>query len=97
MMPFLAMLQGAGGAAGAAGGGAAGGMMGRLGQAIGTKGAGMIQPSNKNIGMQYANMGLTPPPLPDVMTMLTGLQNLTQQQGGSRNLPTFINMIRGGQ
>lgn len=89
MFDFMSMLGG-----GKSGGGGQSG--GRLGEAVGTKGSTMIQPSSNKIGMQYANMGLTPPDIPNMMNMLAGLQQLTQQQGGPKDLPTFLNMIRGG-
>lgn len=84
MLNFLSMLQGAGGS--------------RLGQAMGTQGAQRTQGADKNIGMQYANMGLQAPQLPDVMSMLGGLSNLTQPQQNQRALPItqLLNMMRGG-
>jgi hypothetical protein len=110
MIPFLALLQGAGGAAsalggagGAAGAGSAGaggmGGMGRLGQAIGTQGAGRTEKSDKKMGLQFANAGLEPPQVPNMMNMLQGAMSMTQQQGGSRGLPVtqLMNMLRGGQ
>ena len=103
MLPmFFSMLQGLGGAskaAGAAGGAAqAGGGADRFGQLIGTKGNSFIQPSNKNIGMQYANMGLNAPEVPNMLAMLNGMQNQTRA-GGPRNLPVYdiLSMLRGGQ
>lgn len=83
MLNFLSMLQGAGGS--------------RLGQAMGTQGAQRTKGADK-IGMQYANMGLQAPQLPDVMSMLGGLSNLTQTQQNQRALPItqLINMMRGG-
>lgn len=75
-------------------------MSGMLGQIMGAKGGNMIQKSDKNIGMQYANAGLQAPQL-NVMGMLQGLQQQQTGQGqqgyGARNLPTFLNMLRGGQ
>ena len=93
MLQFLAMLKGANGAAGSAGGSD----NSRLGQAIGAKGAQMIQPSDK-IGMQYANMGLTPPEVPNMMNMLAGMNNLTSQ-GGPRNIQIYdiMRMLQGGR
>ena len=90
MLQFLEMLKGAAGSAG-------GSDNSRLGQAIGTKGAQMIQPSKK-IGMQYANMGLTPPEVPDMMNMLAGMNNLTSQ-GGPRNIQIYdiMRMLQGGR
>ena len=93
MLQFLSMLKGAAGSAGSAGGSG----NSRLGQAIGTKGAQMIQPSDK-IGMQYANMGLTPPEVPNMMNMLAGMNNLTSQ-GGPRNIQIYdiMRMLQGGR
>ena len=90
MLQFLSMLKGAAGSAGGSGNS-------RLGQAIGTKGAQMIQPSDK-IGMQYANMGLTPPEVPNMMNMLAGMNNLTSQ-GGPRNIQIYdiMRMLQGGR
>ena len=90
MLQFLSMLKGAAGSAGGSGNG-------RLGQAIGTKGSQMIKPSEK-IGMQYVNMGLTPPEVPNMMNMLAGMNNLTSQ-GGPRNIQIYdiMRMLQGGQ
>ena len=92
MLPFLAMLKGAAGSAGAGGSDDS-----RLGQAIGTKGSQMIKPSDK-IGMQYVNMGLTPPDVPNMMAMLSGMNNLTSQ-GGPRNIQIYdiMRMLQGGR
>ena len=93
MLQFLSMLKGAAGSAGSSGGSG----NSRLGQAIGTKGAQMIQPSDK-IGMQYVNMGLTPPEVPNMMNMLSGMNNLTSQ-GGPRNIQIYdiMRMLQGGR
>lgn len=93
MLQFLSMLKGAAGSAGSAGGSS----NSRLGQAIGTKGSQMIQPSDK-IGMQYVNMGLTPPEVPNMMNMLAGMNNLTSQ-GGPRNIQIYdiMRMLQGGR
>ena len=90
MLQFLSMLKGAAGSAGGSGNS-------RLGQAIGTKGSQMIKPSEK-IGMQYANMGLTPPEVPNMMNMLAGMNNLTSQ-GGPRNIQIYdiMRMLQGGR
>ena len=90
MLQFLSMLKGAAGSAGGSGNS-------RLGQAIGTKGSQMIKPSEK-IGMQYANMGLTPPEVPNMMAMLSGMNNLTSQ-GGPRNVHIYdiMRMLQGGR
>lgn len=94
MLPFLAMLQGAGGAAGAAGG--AGGAS-RLGQMLGQKGVASAQGSNKNIGMQYANMGLNPPEVPNMMAMLNGMQGMTgQRQRAPLQVYDILHMLQGG-
>ena len=92
MLQFLTMLKGAAGSAGSAGSDNS-----RLGQAIGTKGSQMIKPSDK-IGMQYANMGLTPPEVPNMMNMLAGMNNLTSQ-GGPRNIQIYdiMRMLQGGR
>lgn len=89
MLQFLAMLKGAAGSGGSDNS--------RLGQAIGTKGSQMIKPSDK-IGMQYANMGLTPPEVPNMMNMLAGMNNLTSQ-GGPRNIQIYdiMRMLQGGR
>lgn len=93
MIQFLSMLKGAAGSAGSSGGSG----NSRLGQAIGTKGSQMIKPSEK-IGMQYVNMGLTPPEVPNMMNMLSGMNNLTAQ-GGPRNIQIYdiMRMLQGGQ
>ena len=90
MIQFLSMLKGAAGSSGGSGNS-------RLGQAIGTKGSQMIKPSDK-IGMQYVNMGLTPPEVPNMMNMLAGMNNLTSQ-GGPRNIQIYdiMRMLQGGQ
>ena len=69
---------------------------GRLGQAIGAKGASFIRPSDKSVGMQYMNAGMQPPAVPNMMQLLQGIN--MQQQGGSRGLPVtaLLNMLRGG-
>ena len=92
MLQFLTMLKGATGAAGSGGSDNS-----RLGQAIGTKGSQLIKPSDK-IGMQYANMGLTPPEVPNMMNMLAGMNNLTSQ-GGPRNIQIYdiMRMLQGGR
>ena len=92
MLQFLEMLKGAAGSAGSSGGSD----NSRLGQAIGTKGSQMIKSSDK-IGMQYANMGLTPPEVPNMMNMLAGMNNLTSQ-GGPRNIQIYdiMRMLQGG-
>lgn len=83
MLPFLSMLQGAGGS--------------RLGQAIGTKGASFIQPSDKKIGMQYANMGLQAPEVPNMMNMLAGLNQMSgQQQRAPLQVYDIMRMLQGG-
>ena len=92
MIPFLSMLQGGAGAAGAAGGG-------RLGQAMGSKGASFIRPSDKNVGMQFANAGLTPPEVPNMMNMLMGASQMSKPGGPAGKLPVFdiLAMLRGGR
>lgn len=92
MIPFLSILQGAGGAAGAAGGS-------RLGQAIGAKGSTFIKPSDKNVGMQFMNAGLTPPEVPNMMNMLMGASQLSRPGGPAGKLPVFdmLAMLRGGR
>lgn len=92
MIPFLSMLQGAGGAAGAAGGG-------RLGQAMGAKGSTFIKPSDKNVGMQFMNAGLTPPEVPNMMNMLMGASQMSNPGGPAGKLPVFdiLAMLRGGR
>ena len=93
MLQFLSMLKGAAGSAGSSGGSG----NSRLGQAIGAKGSQMIKPSDK-IGMQYVNMGLTPPEVPNMMNMLAGMNNLTSQ-GGPRNIQIYdiMRMLQGGR
>ena len=68
----------------------------RLGQSVGMLGAQRTKGADK-IGMQYANMGLTPPQLPDPMSMLAGNRNMTGMQQNQRNLPItqILNMLRG--
>ena len=93
MLPFMAMLKSAAGSAGSSGGSD----NSRLEDTIGTKGSQMIKPSYK-IGMQYVNMGLTPPEVPNMMAMLSGMNNLTSQ-GGPRNIQIYdiMRMLQGGQ
>ena len=90
MIPFLSMLQGG---AVAAGGGS------RLGQAMGSKGASFIKPSDKNVGMQFANAGLTPPEVPNVMNMLMVASKMSKPGGPAGQLPVFdiLAMLRGGR
>lgn len=89
MIPFLSMLQGGARAAGS----------GRLGQAIGSKGASFIKPSDKNVGMQFANAGLAPPEVPNMMNMLIGATQMSKPGGPAGQLPVFdiLAMLRGGR
>ena len=102
MLPmFFSMLQGLAGAskaAGAASGAAQSDDSDRFGQLIGTKGNSLIRPSKNNIGMQYVNMGLNAPEVPNMLAMLNGMQNQTRA-GDPRNLPVYdiLSMLRGGQ
>lgn len=72
---------------------------GRLGQAIGAKGASFIKPSDKNVGMQFANAGLTPPEVPNMMNMLMGASQMSKPGGPAGKLPVFdiLAMLRGGR
>lgn len=92
MIPFLAMLQGAGGAGAAAGGS-------RIGQAMGAKGSSFIKPSDKNVGMQFMNAGINPPEVPNMMNMLMGANQMTKPGGPAGKLPVFdiLSMLRGGR
>lgn len=68
----------------------------RLGQAFGTKAAG-ISSGPQKIGLQYTNAGINAPQLPDPMSMLAGARNMSGQQQNQRNLPItqILNMLRG--
>lgn len=70
--------------------------MTRLGQAFGTKAAG-ISGGPQKIGLQYTNAGLNAPQLPDPMNMLAGAKSMSGQQQNQRNLPItqILNMLRG--
>ena len=70
----------------------------RFQQALTQKAMSLIHPSDKSVGMQFANAGLNAPAVTNMMSMLSGLNNLTQQQGGSRGLQVYdlMNML-GGQ
>lgn len=72
---------------------------GRLGQAIGAKGASFIRPSDKSVGMQYVNAGMNAPELPNMMNMLAGTSQMTKQGGPAGKLPIFdiLSMLRGGR
>lgn len=101
MISFLTMLQGAGAAKNLApqaqqSASGSGGPMDRFFEAVGTQGAQRTKAADKNIGMQYMNAGLQPPPVPNMMQLLQGIN--MQQQGGSRGLPVtaLLNMLRGG-
>lgn len=94
MFSFMQALQGVKGAKDMAGGDES---ASRLDEVVGRKGASMIKPSNKDIGMQFANAGLTPPPVPNMMNMVMGLQNLNPPGGAEKN-PVFdiMKMLQGG-
>lgn len=82
MLQFLpALMKGMQGAGGAAQGGAGGGIMGRFGQALGAQNMGK---GSEKIGMQYANMGLQAPQLPDPLSQV----NAMGQQPQRGQLPT---------
>lgn len=68
----------------------------RLGQAFGTKAAGITSGPSK-IGLQYINAGINAPQLPDPMNMLAGAKSMSGQQQNQRNLPItqILNMLRG--
>lgn len=70
----------------------------RLGEVMGNKGSQMIAPSDKKIGLQYINAGLESPQLPDVMSMLAGLNNVNQQKQQQQiPITQLINMMKGGR
>ena len=102
MLQFLPMLmKGVQGAGGQTGGQAAGGMNNSFFKALGANNMGQPASSgSKNIGMQYANMGLTAPEVPNMMNMVgqMGQQNQQQQrqplQTGQIN--PLLQMLMGG-
>lgn len=69
MIPFMAMLQGGAGAAGG----------NRLAEAMGKQGA--SQPkgdSSSKYGMQFANKEMNPDPIPNMLSMLSGMTQVGQ-------------------
>lgn len=82
MLQFLPMLQqGVGQVAGGAAASQGGGGIGSFFKALGADKMG--QPASVGqgkIGMQYANMGMTPPQVPNMMNMVGSMNNMNQQQ-----------------
>ena len=99
MLQFLPMLmkgmQGAGAVQGAQGGG---GLMEKMMGAVGASGG--QNKSGKDIGMQYANAGLTLPQTPTAQQMLSQLPQNVNQQMYQRQAPQTFNpllqMLMGG-
>lgn len=98
MLQFLPMLmkgaQAAGGASGAAGG-AGGGLASQFMSALGASGS--PNQSNKQIGMQFANAGLTPPQIPNVPLMQNMNQQTMQKQAPQTFNPLIQMLLNGGR
>ena len=96
MLQFLPMLmKGAQGAIGSKAGGASGGLADQFVQALGASGS--PNQSNKQIGMQFANAGLTAPQIPQVPLMQNMNQQTMQKQAPQTFNPLIQMLLNGGR